>query len=276
VVTKVGPWVLVDTGWKPTRRINQGLATVRSPGEGAPRLVFRGDDSVAPELRAKGWDHIGDPDSWGGIIFDAYQWADDTAKSKLFRVTNPDTTTLDFEHALVRDGSIEETYNNSFVAVSRDGQWLISGEWSEIDHFLVFPTPTINPAGPMSGEDLKLAGLLFLARPVRNVQGAVFLDETTLLCSTNDVNVVGRPPLWPVVRQLLRVTLTDPLPDMSRPATVECVGSLPYWRLGIGDPEVEGIDFDPVTGDLRVVVVPTFPLNLFVAAVYRFHRVDPN
>jgi hypothetical protein len=159
-------------------------------------------------------------------------------------------------------------YNNSFAAVSPDGQWLISGEWGRVERFLVFPTPTVNAAARDPRQPLGLAGTLSLAHAVRNVQGAVFLDETTLLCSTNDDNT----QLWPARRQLLEVSLRQPLPDMSGVASVSCLGALPCPSFGVSEPEVEGLDFDADTGDLRVVIVPRPPLGLVLAGVYRFRR----
>jgi hypothetical protein len=267
MTTTVGPWTLVDVHWRLKGRTNQGLATVRgAPGRPA-QLVFRGSDSVAPDLRAKGWCHVGDPASWGGAIFDAYQWKDVAATAKLFRVTT-DGHTLDFEHPLVTAAPTNEMFNNSFAAVSTDGQWLISGEWGEVSRFLVFPTPTINANARNPRQPLRLTGILGLGHAVRNVQGAVFVDGTTLLCSTDDDNTT----LWPVRRQLLEVRLHQALPDLSSPADVRCIGALPCPTFGLHEPEVEGIDFDQDTGDLRVVIVPKPPLGLWFAFVYRFRR----
>ena len=269
---RIGPWTLTETQWKLKCHINQGVATVRDVSTGSAHLLFRGDDSVAPDLQAKGWDHIGDPDSWGGAIFDAYQRSGPSVSSKLFRVTTADNRVRDFQHTLV-SAPLRELPNNSFAAISPDGQWLVSGEWFDLDRLLVFPTPTINPAAPPSDQDLKLHSVISLAHPVRNLQGATFCDDTTLLCSSDDHNPAGRPPLWGgVVRPLLRIDLAAPLPDTSRQATVECLGPIPSPAPGIGEPEVEGIDFDRVTGDLRVIVVPAPPVNLLEAAVLRFRR----
>jgi hypothetical protein len=267
VTTTVGPWTLVDVQWKPKGQTNQGLATVQGPPGSPSHLVFRGSHSVAADLRARGWCHIGDPASWGGAVIDAYQWKDAAATAKLFRVTR-DNRTFDFEHPLVTDPPTNEIFNNSLAAVSPDGQWLVSGEWGQVDRLLVFPTPTINPDAHDPRQPLSLAGLCQLAHPVRNVQGAVFLDDTTLLCSTND-ETTG---LWPARRQLLEVRLSRPLPDLSVPATVRCIGGLPCPTFGVHDPEVEGIDFDKDTGDLRVVIVPKPPIGLLLSGVYRFRR----
>lgn len=270
---RIGPWTHVETHWKTKRDINQGVATVTNEAGGSSRLLFRGDNSVAPDLRTKGWAHIGDPDSWGGAIFDAYQRPGASATSKLFRVTTADNKVLDFEHALVTT-PVRELPNNSFAAISPDGKWLVSGEWFDMDHLLVFPAPAMNPAASQPGQDLKLESIIKLTRPVRNIQGATFVDDTTILCSSDDNNPAGLPRLWgEAVRPLLQVKLAAPLPDTSGQATVECLGTIPSPVPGVGgEPEVEGIDFDRQTGDLRIVVVPAPPVNLLEAAILRFRK----
>jgi hypothetical protein len=111
VTTTVGPWTLVDVQWKPKGQTNQGLTTVRATPGGPAHLVFRGSQSVAPELRAKGWCHVGDPASWDGTIIDAYQWKDAAATAKLFRATTANRT-FDFEHPLATDPATHELFNN--------------------------------------------------------------------------------------------------------------------------------------------------------------------
>ena len=39
-----------------------------------------------------------------------------------------------------------EALNNSFVAISPGGQWMVSGEWGTMTRLLVHPTPGVNPS----------------------------------------------------------------------------------------------------------------------------------
>ena len=267
---RVGPWVLLDRRYKFKKFAGQGLTTVIA--DGRPTMLYRGEGSISKRLRAQGWVHIGDPGSWGGYVVDAYQGRSD-ARSKLYEVTTPVGHRHDYDHAL--DATLEppELFNNSFAAVSPDGQWMVSGEWGATRRLLVFPTPVLNPATRRTGGVLSLAGTIELDKTVRNVQGAVFIDERTLLCATNDQDTNAHAPLWPVPRQLLAINLADGLDTLPAPASVECVGSLPRPRGGVGACEVEGIDYQPTTGDLRVDIVPPFPSNQILTAIYRFrHR----
>ena len=101
VTKRIGPWVLIDTQWKRKGDANQGVATLTNPSGGPSRLVFRGENSIATDLRMKGWDHIGAPGAWGDVIIDAYQRSGTSVASKLFRVTKLHNQQTDFEHALV-------------------------------------------------------------------------------------------------------------------------------------------------------------------------------
>jgi hypothetical protein len=269
VVARVGPWELVDRRYRFKKFAGQGLTTVVVGGR--PTVVYRGSWSIPRALRNRGWVHIGDPGSWGGYVIDAYQGRHGS-RSKLYQVITPAADRYDYEHPLDATLHPPESYNNSFAAVSPDARWMVSGEWGVRARLLVFPTPLLNPASPFNGGVLGLAGTIELDKPVRNVQGAVFIDERTLLCVTDEPDREASLSLRPVPCQLLAVTLEDLLGTPSTAASVECVGALPTPRCGFGAPEVEGVDYQPATGDLRVDIVPRFPWNQFLTAIYRFRR----
>ena len=211
-------------------------------------------------LKASGWDHVGDPDSSKGYVFDAYQGPPDR---KMFEVTAPDGTVQDHVHALTAG----EMLNNSFVAVCPSSSWMLSGEWSTVDHLLIFPTPVLNPAHDDPGVDLPLAGRVTLDHPIRNVQGATFVDDTTVLCSTDDHD----GGLWPVPCPLLEIRLARPLDGDDVAGEVRCLGGLPLSSICPGTCEVEGLDYDVAGHILRVVVVPPWPCKVLVA-VHCFQR----
>ncbi len=266
---RVGPWELADRRYRFKKVASQGLTTVVA--DGRPTLVCRGDWSIPKVLRKRGWVHVGDPGSWGGYVIDAYQGRHGT-RSKLYQVITPDGDRYDYDHPLDATMHPPELFNNSFASVSPDGQWMVSGEWGVQERLLVFPTPLLNPVTPLNGGVLGLAGTIELDKPVRDVQGAAFIDERTLLCVTDDHASEARLSLWPVPRQLLAITLNDVFGIPSTAASVECVGALPTPRFGFGAPEVEGVDYQPATGDLRVDIVPRFPWNQLLTVIYRFRR----
>lgn len=261
-MVQLGPWREVGR----TRRLryfaDQGVATVTRT-DGTSFQHYRGSRSVPRRLKKQGWVHIGDPDSSRGYVFDAYQGRSG-ATSKMFEVTTPDGRRYDYVHALEGD----ERMNNSYVAVSPDGQWMVSGEWDVMSRVLVFATPMLNPSAPAPGDALARAALINLDRPVRNVQGATFLDATRLLCSTDDPGT----NLWPTARQLLQIDLAAPVTGTSIQARVTSLGPLPTDSICPGEPEVEGLDFDVTSGDLRVLVVPPGFCGLQVV-VHRFRHV---
>jgi hypothetical protein len=259
VEADIGPWKYVDRHGRLKAFSNQGLTTIVG-SDGRTSLVFRGDHSIPHAVKRLGWVHVGDPDSSQGYLFDPYQGL---PHAKMFRVTTPTGDSHLFVHPLEGD----EQFNNSYVAVSPDSQWMVSGEWGDMSRFLLFPTPILNPSAPPSGGVLPLAAMITLDHKVRNVQGATFIDTTRLLCSTNDP---GRD-LWPTPRQLLQVDLPGPLVGAAATAQVTYVGQLPTDSLCPGTFEVEGLAYDATTGDLRVDVVPPNICGLFTT-IYRYRR----
>lgn len=262
-VPKAGPGAQLGD-WKLENRFlvtaalgDQGLATVSRPGE-KTEIVFRGALSIRPGLREQGWVHIGDPDSWHGYLFDAYQ-ASPSKGEKLFEVTTPKGEVRDFIHRL----DPGEAYNNSFVAITPDGQWMVSGEWGDMQRLLVFPTPLVNPAA--SAGSLAMAAVIPLDHPVRNVQGCVFSNPTQLLCSTQDPGT----DLWPSPDQLLELTLIHPLDGTATTADVRYLGALPLLSECVGTYEPEGVDYH--SGTLRVEVRAPGTCGLAVT-VYQYRR----
>ena len=261
-MTALGSWELVGRTLRLPFFSDEGLATVDGPS-GTRHLLYRGGWSVPLRLLiGSTWTHVGDPDSRQGIVIDCYQ-AKTPAAGKMYRATTRDGQTHEYVHLLTP----AEKLNNSFVAITPDGQWMVSGEWDTMSRFLIFPTPKLNSRAG-SGSSLELAGLLELDRPVRNVQGAVFVDPVTLVCSTDD----GQTDLWPVARQLLEVRLERPLDGSTIRGHVSCLGALPLHSCCKGTFEVEGIDYDMTTGDLRVVIIPPPPCKWVTVAVYQFRR----
>ena len=261
LVTTLGPWQLVGKYRRLVWFADEGLATVTRHG-GRQRLVYRGGGSVPLRLLlGRTWVHIGDPDSHEGVIVDCYQ-GKPGATAKMYRARGVDGSRRDYVHPLAAG----EQMNNSFVAITLDGQWMVSGEWDKMQRFLVFPTPVLNSSA--SPTELGLAATLELDHPVRNVQGGVFVDPVTLLCSTDDPDTA----LWPVARQLLQVDLTRPLDGNQVNGRVSCLGALPLESCCSGTFEVEGIDYDPTSGDLRVVVIPPPPCKWAGVTVYRYRR----
>lgn len=249
-------WLLGSVGHVNGLTQGQGLATVEA-ADGSTSLFFTGNTSVPPTEQALGWNHDGDPDSAQGAIFEAYQAADGNATTKAFHVTRADGQAFDYVHDLVPG----EQMNNSFAAVAPGGQWMVAGEWDQMTRLLVFPTPVLNPTTPTTGGSLPLAAQITLDTPITDIQGCTFQTATRLLCSSDDPIAQHGIPR----KALLQLDLAHALDGTDVAATVTPLFALPLpdsecpvtqpgsWP---GDMEVEGVDFDPRTQLLRVIVIP--------------------
>jgi hypothetical protein len=255
-------WTQTGSATEFTPTSNEGISTVNPPG-GTPYQRIVGTLSVPAELAAQQWTHIGDPDSNQGYLFDDFQYGGSNPTAKLFRVTTPDGTHYDYTHTLVSG----EEMNNSWVAVSPDGRWMVNGEWDTMNRFLVFPTPILNSAAPATGGSLDLAPQITLDHPVRDVQGCTFFSATRLLCSADDPDT----DLFPTAKQLLQIDLPSALDGSAVTAHVTSLGQLPLNSDCTGTFEVEGDDYDPATGDLRVLIVQP-GVCAAVTNLYTFHQ----
>jgi hypothetical protein len=251
--SQLGPWHLAghETVFGPAA--DEGVATVGG------RVVYRGDLDVTAALRAQGWVHIGDPGAFDRSIVDAYQ-GPPGADAKMFLLTAPDGATRAYVHPLAAG----ELVNNSFAAISPDGRWLVSGEWGLEHRLLVLPSPT----APGAPDPLPLAPNIALDRPAYDVQGCDFITATRLLCVSDDPGT----SVWPNPFPLLQVDLPGPLDGRSVTGRVTDLGGLPTVSRCQGAFEPEGIDYDRVTGVLRVVVTPPAPCSAVTTTVYDYVR----
>jgi hypothetical protein len=237
-----GPaWQETGTGYTDTLGGGQGLAS-RADGS----LLYRGLADIPLDLRIKGWNHVGDPDIAQGYTFDAYQ-GPDTATSKMFAVTTPAGKRYEYVHQL----DPGEKLNNSFAAVSPDGQWLVSGEWGDQNRLQVFPAPLLNPSTPRTGGALPEVWQITLDKPVRDIQGCDFVNDTRLVCASDD----GSRQLFPEDRPLLQVDLPRKLDGQPITGRVTSLLALPQRSMCTGTFEAEGVDYDAARGTLRAEVV---------------------
>ncbi len=239
----LGPWQLVSTYSRSTSTSGQGLATLTA-ADGTAHIVYRGSSSIPLRLLLQGWQHVGDPGAGAAgagssrnYLFDAYQGSA-TATSKMFEVTTPTGQTVDYVHHL----DPGEANNNSFAAISPNGQWMVSGEWGTMTRLLVFPTPYLNPAA--SPSKLVSAGQINLRPSVSNIQGCDFLDARTLLC-TNDTT-----------KRLIQIVLQGDLGWTPVDGAVSDVGPLPLQSRCTGTYEAEGIDYYAPLHQMTLSVIP--------------------
>ncbi|MEU1709886.1 hypothetical protein ABZ478_31710 [Streptomyces sp. NPDC005706] len=240
---------------------SQGLASVEMPANSPNR--YTGIGTIPIGLSSRGWNHVGDPDaSYDGHYIEPYQR--DSGNSKMFRVQAPGGGWSEYVHTL----SAGEALNNSWAAVSPDGQWMLSGEWGTMNRLLVFPTPGVNPATSPSA-NLPQVAAVNLDHAVRDVQGCDFSGPTTLLCSSDDPD----GSLFGLTKPLLRIDLSA-APNGTADVTghVTALRQLPLRSSCSGGFEAEGIDYDRRTGVLRVIVVSPGFCVLTDSKTYKFTR----
>ena len=242
----VSGWTETTSYLEGTLGAGEGVATVAPPG-GAPYDLYRGVASIPVGLAVAGWTHVGDPDSTGGYIFDAYQNSSSSSSTKMFLVTTPSGATYQYVHTLVSG----ELYNNSFDAVSPDTQWMVSGEWGTMDHLQIYPTPLLNASTSPTGGSLNLSGSIELDRQVNDVQGCDFISSSELICASDD----SSKSLFPNDKPLLEVDLSAPIGGGNVTGHVVDLGSIPESSICSGTFEAEGVDYDPSTGILRVEII---------------------
>ncbi|MEU2061187.1 hypothetical protein [Streptomyces sp. NPDC013455] len=240
---------------------SQGLTSVEVPANSPNR--YTGIGTVPLGVSARGWNHVGDPDaSYGGYYIEPYQR--DSGNSKMFRVQAPGGAWSEYVHTL----DAGEALNNSWVAISPDGQWMLSGEYGTMTRFLVFPTPGAN-ASTSPSADLPRVATVRLDHAVRDVQGCDFSGPTTLLCSSDD----PEGSLFGLTKPLLQVDLSAApggAADVS--GHVTALRRLPLRSSCQGSFETEGIDYDRRTGILRVIVISPGFCVLTDSKTYTFAR----
>jgi hypothetical protein len=240
---------------------SQGLTSVEVPAGAANR--YTGIGTIPIVVSSRGWNHVGDPDaSYDGHYIEPYQA--DSGTAKMFRVQAPDGTWSEYVHTL----SSGEALNNSWVAISPDGQWMLSGEWGTMTRLLVFPTPGVN-ASTSPSANLPQAATVTLDHAVRDVQGCDFLSATQLLCSSDD----PAGTLFGYTKPLLQIDLSAaPTGSANVTGRVTALRQLPLRSSCSGGFEAEGIDYDRRSGTLRVIVVSPGFCVLTDSKTYRFTR----
>ncbi|MFG2264194.1 hypothetical protein [Streptomyces sp. NPDC048720] len=240
---------------------SQGLTSMEVPANSPNR--YTGIGTIPIGVSSRGWNHVGDPDaSYDGHYIEPYQR--DSGSSKMYRVQAPGGGWSEYVHAL----SPGEALNNSWAAVSPDGQWMLSGEWGTMNRLLVFPTPGVNPATSPSANLPKVSDV-DLDHAVRDVQGCDFSGPTTLLCSSDDPD----GSLFGITKPLLRIDLSA-APNGTADVTghVTALRQMPLRSSCSGAFEAEGVDYDRRTGVLRVIVVSPGFCVLTDSKTYKFTR----
>ncbi|MEU0969089.1 hypothetical protein ABZ357_28075 [Streptomyces sp. NPDC005917] len=239
---------------------SQGLASVEVPANSPNR--YTGVGTIPVGVSSRGWNHVGDPDaSYDGYYVEPYQA--DSGTAKMYRVQAPGGAWSEYVHTLASG----EALNNSWDAISPDGQYMLSGEYGTMTRFLVFPTPGVNKSTSPSA-NLPLASVVSLDHAVRDIQGCDFSSATTLLCSSDDPD----GSLFGYTKPLLQIDLSAQPGSADVTGHVTALRQLPLRSSCSGTFEAEGIDYDRRTGTLRVIVMSPGFCILTDSKTYKFTR----
>lgn len=252
-------WVTVGSDRARALDESQGLTVIHR--NGTVEYRYTGVGTIPVDVAARGYNHVGDPDSAAGWYIEPYQRSDQSAK--MFRVQAPDGSWKEYVHPLASG----EAYNNSWVAISPDGAWMLAGEWGTMDRILGFATPGLNPAAT-PGADLPIAFTVQLDHRVRDVQGCDFYSATVLLCSSDDPD----GSLFGITKPLLEVDLAHAPDGTDVTGRVTALQQLPLSSACSGTFEVEGIDYQDSDGTLRVIVMSPGICVLLDSKTWRFQR----
>jgi hypothetical protein len=252
-------WVAIGSDHARALDESQGLATIVRPS--GTQIRYTGVGTIPADVRARGWDHVGDPDSVRGWYVEPYQRSD--GGSKMFRAQAPNGTWSEYVHTLAPG----EALNNSWDAISVDGPWMLSGEWGTMDRLLGFATPGLNPRA-VAGAELPIAFAVHLDHAVRDVQGCVFYSARTLLCSSDD----PAGELFGITKPLLQVDLSGTPDGADLAGHVTALQQLPLSSGCRGSFEVEGLDYNRSDGILRVIVMSPGICVVFDSKTWRFRQ----
>jgi hypothetical protein len=252
-------WVAVGSDRARALDESQGLTVIRRGSTVEYR--YTGVGTIPAGVSARGYDHVGDPDSVAGWYVEPYQRGDQGAK--MFRVQAPDGAWSEYVHALAAG----EAYNNSWDAISPNGAWMLAGEWGTMNRLLGFATPGLNPAAT-PGANLPIAFTVRLDHAVRDVQGCDFYSATVLLCSSDDPD----GSLFGITKPLLQIDLARAPDGGDVTGHVTALRQLPLSSGCSGAFEVEGIDYQESDGTLRVIVMSPSICLIIDSKTWRFRQ----
>ncbi len=283
-----GPWkwreILPTAG--PTR--SQGVAT--DPADGANGDVWYSsqftiekatstgaslgvEGSLPPDVVAElKVSHTGDLDVNDGTLvvpWENLELGPSNPPAKAWGVYDASTLQLEgwARHVLVPG----ETADNPWVTISPDGRWIVSGPYQPLDRLEVFPMP----APPYADEPL--VATIPLDQPGEAVQGCDFVNDTELVCASND-DGTGK--------QVFTLDLNAPLgPDGTGATSAHLTyeGAAPQAAPSLAAPldsvckssgEVEGIDAHHVAG--IGTIVRLLVIDRCVVTVHLYEHVIPD
>ena len=270
-------WVLAEETLEIPGLHSQGLATL--PALGPTDFVFTSRFTVdhtrdgkivalnfafSPELLDLGFDHLGDPDANGTLIYGALEDNSDPVVNPYHRgFVLFDAETLSIAGWANDPGRPDNPADEDcpWAAVSPDGQWVVTGQWDPMQTVIVYRAEKL-----MSGHTVRPEAEIPMDMPFSDVQGCDFDGPRVLVCASDDADAG---------RLLYAIILSGPLEGDAVPrltAHVEAIFPAPVPEMQCTQPqEVEGVDVDGDT--LRVLVIGSCQID---EHLYRYERCTRN
>ena len=269
----VQSWVLVEGGPTVPGLHSQGLARLPriSPNDFAftsrftidrvtDGKVVRLGPAFNQELLDVGFDHLGDPDAYGPLVFGGLE--DNSAP-----VVAPyhrgfvvfDSETLSIVGWANDPGSANRPGDGDcpWVAVSPDGEWVVTGQWAPMLSLIVYRAMEL-----VSAHTVHQVGEIPIEPSISDIQGCDFDGPQVLLCASDNADAG---------RLIYSITLSGPLQGETLPRLtghVEPLFPAPVPEKVCDNPEeVEGVDVDGDT--LRVLVLGSCAIDSYL---YRYER----
>lgn len=247
----LGPWTYQGTTTQNTGFAGQGYASVTATGGWlwtgltATKFFNSAGTQTARLLPPAPYDHIGDPDAYGYYAYIPLQ-RNDGGRTQGFQIRNGLTGAVS-----VAEWSLPYGYqiNNSWVAISPDGKWMLNGGWGNQTYFTGFTRPT-------GGGPITLKFRVTLDTTLRNVQGCDFVTNMRLVCA-DDKEGAGNKSIW-------AVDLNHYLDGVNRTARVTRLGDAPGDQTdpACREGETEGVDYNAATRVMRFTFIDGCSTNL--------------
>lgn len=247
----LGPWTYQSTIMKGTGAEGEGYASIANTGGWAwagltaTKVYNSAGTQVAKLLPPAPYDHIGDPDAYGWYLYIPLQ-RNDGGQTLAFQIRNMLNGSVSINEWTVPSGYMT---NNSWIAISPDGKWLLNGGWGNMNYFTAFARPT--GAGTST-----LAFKITLDRTLRNIQGCDFISNLRMVCQ-DDVEGAGNKSVW-------QIDINNYLTGVNRTARTTRLGDAPGDQT---DPaciqgESEGVDYNTTTKVFRATFIDGCSHNL--------------
>lgn len=217
----------------------------RVRGETVEKLAGSVPSALAPQK----FDHLGDIDAQGGVIYGGLEDNSDPYGDRYHRaLVAYDAETLAATAYAVDPGAPDAPGDGDapWIAISPDGTWIVTSEWDPQDSLIVFARAAL-----LAGGEIHEVARIPLDSTLARIQGCDFDGPRTLVCASDDA--ASGKLVWSIVLSKALDSRADPAELTAQVAPL--FPTLIPTNVCGAEAEVEGVD---LSGDeLRVLVIGT-------------------